>query len=520
MERLKQPGVWWARNFRPLVTALLVGCGVHYTIYANRLSNFDAVHIGALYTADTWAEHLYWETEQGRWALRLVDMLRGGINEPALSALLMLLLYALAGVLLTELLGVRSHVARYLIPLTLVCAPYVAEVETYHYCSVSYALSFLLAVLAVQSAVCGVRFGWLAGAVCLAFALGMYQANLGTAAGLCAMLLILAVLRSPATWKNTGRTAARMALMGGSGAVLYMLLLKIFLRLYGVGLAGINGINTVGLGALRTLPLGLKNAYFDFYAYFCTHGIAQNHYGQIAGYLLLFALAAAALVRWLVVLHDRRAAAAVLVLGLLLPAALNVTDVINTSATIALRMAGSLTLVVPFAVAVIDGAPALTEKSRTCGMALCTVFCAVLLRGFAVQVNNDAAVMLKQKTVIVNLGSRICTRLEENADYQNGAQVLILGEPQNGFYSAESPLTPKASGLAQFGPLSFDPTFNAHGWYVLLWDELGVQLNECGDEALREICRSDAFKAMPAYPADGSIQTINGVVTVKVAEIQ
>lgn len=155
-----------------------------------------------------------------------------------------------------------------------------------------------------------------------------------------------------------------------------------------------------------------------------------------------------------------------------------------------------------------------------CISALCTVFCAVLLRGFAVQVNSDAAVMLKQKTTIINLANRLCTRLEENADYQNGVEVVILGEPQNGFYSEESPLTPYASELAQFGPLSFDPTFNAHGWYVLLWDELGVQLNECEDEALREICRSDEFKAMPAYPADGCVQTINGVVTVKVAEIQ
>ena len=197
MDWQKKVSLWWAKNFRPLVVALLVGCGVHYTIYANQLGNFDAVHIGALYTADGWPEHLYWETQQGRWALRLVDMLRGGINQPALSALLMLFLYALAGVLLTDLFAVRSRVAKYLIPLTLVCAPYVAEVETYHYCSVSYALSFLLAVLAVRSAVCGVRFVWLMGTVCLAFALGMYQANLGTAAGLCVMLLLLAVLRRP-----------------------------------------------------------------------------------------------------------------------------------------------------------------------------------------------------------------------------------------------------------------------------------------------------------------------------------
>ena len=85
--------------------------------------------------------------------------------------------------------------------------------------------------------------------------------------------------------------------------------------------------------------------------------------------------------------------------------------------------------------------------------------------------------MLKQKTTVVNLANRLCTRLEENADYQNGAEVVILGEPKRGAYPEESPLKPMAGELAQFGPLSFDPTFNAHGWYVLVWDELGVQLS-------------------------------------------
>ena len=50
-----------------------------------------------------------------------------------------------------------------------------------------------------------------------------------------------------------------------------------------------------------------------------------------------------------------------------------------------------------------------------------------------------------------------------------------------------------------------------------LADELGVQLNECADETVRAISNSDTFKAMPNYPADGCIQTIDGVVTLKVA---
>ena len=200
----------------------------------------------------------------------------------------------------------------------------------------------------------------------------------------------------------------------------------------------------------------------------------------------------------------------------MLPAAVNVTDVLNTETLISLRMAGGLATVVPFAVALLDASPRANPRTALA----CAACCAVLLRGFAVQVNNDAAVLLQQKTMIVSFANRLCTRLEQEPDYRNGAPVVILGEPKHSFYSEVSALTPRASELVQAGQLSFDPTFNSHGWYVLFWDELGVRLNECEDEMIRGICNTEEFKAMPCYPQEGCVKTIAGVVTLKVADIR
>ena len=147
-----------------------------------------------------------------------------------------------------------------------------------------------------------------------------------------------------------------------------MLILKVFLRLYDVGLSGVNGINAVGLDTLRSLPLGLKNAYFDFYAYFFTHGIAQNHYGQIPQ-------ATCCCLCWR---HWPGCGGSSCCMTVrppqrrwcwwpCCPPQRNATDVINTGATVALRMAGSLAIVVPFAIAVIDAAPALTERAFSWG---------------------------------------------------------------------------------------------------------------------------------------------------------
>lgn len=510
----------WCRTDRwPFIAALLVAAGVHYPVYAYMLRNMDSLHVGSLYVADEWSFNPYWEVEQGRWGLRLMDWLRGGINLPPLSALLMLLFYVLAGLLLVRLFALRSRVARFLIPMLVVCAPYVAEVETFHYCSAAYGLSFFLAVAAVYAAVCAPpRWGWALGAVCLMFSLSMYQASLGVAAALCLMMLLLVVLRVPRAMGEILRCLGRMVAMGVAGCAAYYAVLKVFLKIYDASLFGsfANGPKEI----LKGMPQGVVNAYRDFVGYFAQNNtIAQNYYGQRLAYLALAGVLLAVLVRWLAAIHYGRTVLLTVVLLALLPAAVNLTDILNASTRIELRMAGALVLVAPFVVALLEHAPHGTGYLHW-PLVLGTLCGMVLLRGYIVQINNDAMVMLAQKNKIVNLANRICLQLEQNADYQAGAQVCILGEPQKGVYDDLSPLNDKASDLAQFGLLSFDPTFNSRGWHSLYWEELGIQLNWCSDEETRTLCASDTFQAMPIYPQDGCIQTIDGVVVVKVAEIR
>lgn len=511
----------WGYRCRWLfVVTLLASVAGHYVIYANHLQNFDSLHIGSLYIADFWEFSPRWETQQGRWGLRFVDMLRGGINHAPLSAFLLLLLYTLAALLVLRLLQVRARPLRWLIPLTVVLAPYTAEVETYHYCSAAYALSFFLAVLAVVPVVfCKVRWRFLPGALCLLLALSLYQASLNVAAGLSLMILILQLLRSPQEPRTTLCLAGQLLAMGAAGTAGYYLWLKFFLRYYDTSLAGINGINLVGLDLIRHLPEGLGNAYQDFGCYFFDHNIAQNYYGQRLAYLLLFVLTLVVVLRWLVTACHPRGGALVLTLLALLPAATNLTDVINPNTRIELRMAGALVLLVPFCLALLDRAPRKAGRLPW-SLAAASLCGLILLRGYVVQINNDAMVMLAQKNKIVNLANRICLQLEQNADYQAGAQVCILGEPQKGVYDTVSPLTEKASDLAQFGLLSFDPTFNSRGWHSLYWEELGIQMNWCSDEQTRALCATDTFQEMPVYPQEGSIQIIDDVVVVKVAPIR
>lgn len=501
---------WGYQNRWILLITILVALGVHYPIYAYHLQNSDSALLGRLYMADV----TKWETQQGRWGLRLIDILRGGINLAPLSAFIMIPLYSVAGILLTRVFSVRSRLLRVLMPLLIVCAPYVAEVERYHYCSAAYALSFLLAVLAVAFVSCNIEKGEIAGALCLLFSLSIYQASLGVTAGLCLMLLVLAVLqRQP--WMPLLRRFIIMGFLGSGG---YFLVLELVLKLYDTSLYAPYGGGL--LTVLKNAPQGIANAYRDFVCYFVqTDTIAQNYYGQRLAYVIVAVLAIIALVCCFVRIKKKSAVVLAVIFLLLIPVAVNITDIISTNTRIQLRMAGALIIIVPFCLAVLEKE---RENGKKRGGLLMVggLACILLLRGYIVQINNDAVVMLAEKNKVINLANRICLQLEQNPDYLAGEEVCIVGEAQDGWYKDVSPLYEKASSLAQEGIFLSDPVFNSDGWKNLCWEELGIHLNWCSDERILELCETENFQSMPVYPQNGSIQTINGVVVVKVANIQ
>lgn len=125
----------WRRSFRAAALWRCQAKSVHYIDLPEQPSTLTPRHVGSLYTSRTAARSAPgWGDLQGRWAPRLVDMPRGDQPVCALAALAdAAVLTAVAGGKLTELFMSRAAVWRNIpIPLNLVCAPHVAEVETHH----------------------------------------------------------------------------------------------------------------------------------------------------------------------------------------------------------------------------------------------------------------------------------------------------------------------------------------------------------------------------------------------------
>lgn len=503
---------WMHRNKWVFGGVLLLAIGLYYPIIQQGLENLDSFCTAEPYWADLWERIPYWETVQGRWALRLSDALSDGMHPYFFAIVLTVVFYLLAALVLCDLLNVRNTWLRFACAALLVCSQYVMNIQTYRYCSAAYAVSFFLAVWAVfwasRTSIVGVALG----ALCLTISLGLYQSSLGVAAVICLFLVVKTVFQYGTFAAPVRRFFIRLLCMGAFGTVLYLGVLQVLLRVYHVSLADINGISQVGVGLLSQLPHGILQAYQDFAEYFIGREIAQNFYFTRTAQILLLLAAGVAFVYNLVRCRKRVLACAVCVLCILLmPAAANITDVINPTTQIALRMAGGMAVVPLFCLAL--AAQEIPMQRSTLRKAGVLVLSLILLRGYLLQSNNDIQVLAADKTQAVTLGNEIVAQLTTKQEYQQGMPVAIIGAPT----VTPSEYREKANPLIQGGIFWGAAENNRDAWKRLMDQELGAKISWCSYEQEMAIWASEEFQAMPEFPQEGSIAVLDDVLVVKVA---
>lgn len=502
---------WLNRNKWVLGGALLLAMGLYYPIFQHGLENLDSFCTAEPYWADLWEKIPYWETTQGRWALRWSDALLDGMHPYFLTVLLASTFFLLGAVLLCDLLEVRNTWIRFALGSLVVCSQYVMNIQTYRYCSVAYAISFFLAVWAVSLASRASKGGVLAGTFCLMISLGLYQCSLGVAAVICLFLVYKTMLQQGAFNTHCRNLLVRLLVMGGVGSLLYLAVLQILLKVYHVSLADINGINQVGIGILTQIPQGVVQAYRDFFQYFFGREISQNYYSiRPLHAILLFAAG----VVWLYQLVRHRKSPSFCVGSFLcmlfVPAAANVTDIINPNTQILLRMAGGMAVIPLFCFALVAQGIQLwrgtLQKVGILALAL------VLLRGYMLQSNNDIQVLAADKTQAVTLGNAIVAQLADREEYQQGMPVAILGRPK----VVESEYRNKSNLQIRYGIFWPDAENNWDAWKRLMDQELGAKISWCGYEQAEALWEDEDFRNMPGFPKEGSIAVLDGVLVVKV----
>lgn len=554
---------WFTRNAKLLVVCFAVGMICHAQMYLNGLSNPDAVV--SLSNPNGYGSFIphAWDISLGRWGLLFAACAKFGLCSPILTSAITIALFTLGIVLLIDRLGIRRACLRYASSILFIASPFVSCCITYYYCSNSYALSFLCAVLAAcligRVGAVGKPVALVGAVALLAFSLGCYQASLGVFCVAVLLVMIRALmgggsesLASPACdargeaqnpYREEGCSAdpfsaKQLVVFFGvavavcaAGAVLYYALTELSLFAMGIGLSAYGGASSVGAGSiLGSLTSSVPSAYAAFFDGFFSHGIFGNHFAWAYVAAIGMAVTAAVFIGLVATAGVKRlgASAVALLCVALIPLAANVILVIVPSYgyPTPLMLGGFMAsfLLLPLLVQLLANSPGWgNTRLRVPAKAMSVGCCCLIAVGawsYALQSNADAEVMRACQNQTASLATRIAGVLDANPDVQAGAKVLIAGKPEAGNYPNTSDSYAHASSYAKWG-MVWDNHYqnNMRSWDVIMKQFAGQSFNYCSFDECAEVIRSNEFANMSLYPANDSVATIDGVVVVKISDI-
>ncbi len=530
----------WQRIAPPQRTAffscLVVGYLVHIYAFTNLIPNSDG--LSRVYD-------LQQMTISGRWFLHYASALNNFTQMPAVIGLLSLIFLGLSAALVADLLHLRSRVLAGLSGAVMAAFPCMGYTFLYMFTASAYCLAIFLAVLSVWLAKRS-RLGWLLGVIALALAMGTYQAYVTVAIGLSVLVVFRETLDRDATLQRTLRLGLRLVAYLAAGAVVYYAVLQIFLEVKDLELLSYLGMDAVASGyPIRQIPQLIVTTYREVVEFFFVAG-SDNSFATIWMVILdviALLLGAVCFLKRLIGTGLWRQAWRPLggvAMAALLPLGINFCQIISPYSTptplmkyayvcavlavlLLADLADGLSIfAVRRAPADIDcepaavGAKPAAAAARRSWMAPCIAIWAAAFLLFSLNTNNlmyTASAQAHQATE--SYITRLLTRIESCSEYEEGMEIVIIGAiPTDQIVSQIE----SYSQVEHYSvPLDTVATLNKHIYYYLS-DWLNVPVEEPSEETMIEVAASEAFQEMSLYPADGSIQVIDGRLVVKLRE--
>ena len=511
VEQLKKK--WSSLHLTAFVCTVILGMLIHLPAMLSDIPNHDGL------------SSMYFDQNMitsGRWFLSVACGFSSYYTVPWIIGLIGLFFLGCTAMVLTEVMELRSKVAAALCGGILAAFPALASTFAYVFTLDGYMLALFLAVLAVFFTKKYDR-GFLVGAICLAFSMGIYQAYLPFAI-LLSLYQVLLLFADGAFAKDAGKAAVKVLKylgMGGLGAVLYYVILKVLLLVQGKELASYQGIGEVGTSTAGGLLESIKAIYVDFAAFTLKGGILFQNIFSLAALAGLFLAAVWVLIR-LANLGKWWRKPFLYVIAVLTPLALPMCTscirLVSPELNYHLLMRYQWVLFPICLLAFCDshlekcdwngsqGEKALTEwVLLICGAVI--LFC----YGLADNIAYTNLEKKYEKTYAYCL--RLLDRIEQTPGYYQGIPVALVGVVgEDPFPKTEitGDVTGNMIGLS--GDMLL---YTGENYEVFIRNYLGATLNIVDVETMGEIYYTEEYVEMDSFPAPDSTKVVNGILYVK-----
>lgn len=535
-DTIKQLESWFSKEKQvTFFAALLTGAATNFLLLVWGLMSQDGLCWSIRYFASDW------EISLGRWGQIPIDLGRAGYSVSYLSSSLSILYMALSSIFVTAALGLKSKLSGALTGIAFAVAPGVLATLLYVNLSDAHMLALLFGCMGgyfISRPYKGIKH-LIPGFLCMLASLSIYQSYIGFSLGLLMMAVILGLLFSEEDLKSVGTLFLKGFLTGLASFAAYGILTKLFQTLSGNGMSTYYGVNEIGAASLfQRLPASLTAAYKGFFQYFIRDTIFFNtpwrrHYFFMVFFGVLILGGILALLQRRLYRKPGRLIF-LLLLSFLLPAGLNLIQLLVPDSELYLLTTMQMALMLPFGISVFEGLTAEKEGSDTEGESKASK--GILAYGIVKNLTAWAGMLLlvpilatyyftdilsykalKETSDQALWGAeRVLARIENTEGYEPGMPIAFAGW----FFDDEFPRD-LSYWEYSLGKLVINnqthPNYGAATESIrkVYLESIGTPVYIADPASYLERVGTEEFQEMGVFPAEDSVQVMDGVMVVK-----
>ncbi len=487
------------------VAAFCLGLLIHMPVLLSDIPNHDG--LGSMYFDQNMIT-------SGRWFLTVACGFSSYYTIPWMIGLLGLVFLSLGAVALTALLELEDSPAIVAVSGLLVSFPALASTFAYVFTMDGYMLSLLLSILSV---LCTKKWkkGFIPGAFCLAFSMGIYQSYLPFAILLCCYEVLLIAMGTEGL-KEKMKQCAKYLGMGGLGVALYYVILQVLLAIQGKELASYQGINGMDNGFSLS---SIAHMYRDFISFTLKGNVLMNNVYSAVACVGLAGVCAVVLVSLCIKRKWWKKVWFFVIIALavpVLPLATNVILLISPEVTYHLLMRYQwvvyLILAVAFVMRFADNA-----KSGILARWGALIAAMVLVFNYAVTDNIGYSNLEKRYEKTYAYCVRLLDRIEQTEGYYQGIPIAMVGVVGYNPYPVTDITLDVTSNLTGLNGDTL--LYTGENYEIFMRNYLGASLNIMTPEEMGDIYFSQEYIEMESFPAESSVKIVDGIMYVKTENV-
>lgn len=491
------------------ISTFIIGFLTHGYAIVNKITNHDdmATLIGC---SDGIA--------LGRWMWKLWASLDTIIN-PFVYGLINLILMSVCAVLLIHIFNIKKLWISILMGGIWISFPANASMFFYTQFIPIYSIGVFLSVLAIYffSSQSGYK-KYLLSIICIILSTGCYQAYFAiTVAGL-TLLLLLKIYRKDLTYKMLIFDVFSTGIVLLVGLIGYFTVTKILCSYYNISLVSYQGMDSIGVGYIDKLPQMLSSAYTTFFEF---HSGLQNvTLARIQDMVLpvVFFICAIAILRKQIRQKNILASIISIIIIVLYPAICNLTYFYGSEFVYSLMQYSNAFLHIAVLVFLDEFLPLITDSTKYLRVTISLIGVVISL-GIVQNVmlaNHEYYAQYRTQIFSFEYLGDVVTRIRSTDGYSPEMPVSLIGYCQDASIKGMDAAL-KRTNLG--GITTADNFINSAIYQDWLrpglfnyW--LGFSGTFLSKEQSMELLKDPRVSQMPDYPADGSVQVVDGIVVV------